>query len=173
MTFVTVGNGLHGFDRLMKTVEEMKLASLLDGEVIVQYGHSGIVPRGCTCVPFVTREEFNRLIRDASMVIAHAGGGTVGKCLLMGKKPVVVPRRKKFGEVVNDHQLDLVRELESRGRIYAAHDVAGLSDVVRFAMQQGTTQNPSSGNSEILNIVKHYFDALLEEKGIGLRRTPH
>lgn len=162
MIFVTVGNASQGFDRLMRVVEEMRLSGLLEGEVVVQHGHSAIVPRGCRSVSFVSRDQFDRLIRDASLVITHAGAGAVGKCLLSGKKPVVVPRRKSLGELVNDHQLELVRELESLGRIFAVHDIADLADIIRTARERGAVQTPSRGGSEVARIVKEYIDLLSE-----------
>ncbi|GAB4369601.1 MAG: PssE/Cps14G family polysaccharide biosynthesis glycosyltransferase [Deltaproteobacteria bacterium] len=160
MIFVAVGTTLQGFDRLMKAVEEMRKSGQLKGEVIVQHGHSSVVPAGCRSVPFVGREEFDRLIRDASLVITHAGAGAVGKCLLAGKKPVVVPRLKLYGEHVNDHQIELVRELDTRGRIYAVYDLDRLAEVVRTALEQGGNQPSSSGGSRVARIIGDYLDGI-------------
>ena len=37
--------------------------------------------------------------------------------LQVGKVPVVVPRQKKYGEHVNDHQLEFAQEVEKRKKI--------------------------------------------------------
>ena len=50
------------------------------------------------------------------------GAGLIGSCLQARKRPVVFPRRVAFGEIVNDHQLDLCREMQAQGRIHLAED---------------------------------------------------
>jgi len=167
LIFVTVGNSLQGFDRLMKEIDRLKDTGALHGEVVVQYGHSNFLPRGCKCVSSVSREEFKENIAKSSLVITHGGAGSIGKCLLSGKKPVVVPRRKIFGEVVNDHQLELVRELEHQGRIYAVYDIACLPDAVRGARERGVTQPPASAVTGVGVLVKNFLDRLADEKVAG------
>lgn len=80
---------------------------------------------------------------------------------------MVVPRRKEFGEIVNDHQFELVRELEAQGRIYAVYDIVTLPDVVRSAREQGAAQHHAIGGSRIAGIVKDYLDRLSEGKHEG------
>ncbi len=165
MIFVTVGHAARGFDRLMRAVEDMLEAGLLAGEVVVQYGHSRVVPRGCAAVDFMPRDAFDRHVGAASLVLTHGGAGSVGKCLRAGKKPVVVPRRAALGEIVNDHQLELVRELDAQGRIYAALDVADLPTAVQRALECGTTQPPSAGGSTVAALVRDFVDRLADARG--------
>jgi len=152
----------------MRAIEDSG-SSLFTGEdVFVQYGNSRVVPPNCMAVAFVSRDEFDHLIREASLVITHGGAGSIGKCLLAGKKPVLVPRRVAFGEVVNDHQLELVRELESQGRIYAVYDIASFPDVVRSAREQGGSQAPADRCSGVSAIVKVFLDRL--SAGMDVKR---
>jgi UDP-N-acetylglucosamine transferase subunit ALG13 len=166
LILVTVGNGEMGFDRLMRAVEEMK-SSVLNGEdTFVQYGNSRVVPSSCRAVAFVPRDEFDQIILQASLVITHGGAGSIGKCLLTGKKPVVVPRRKEFREIVNDHQFELVRELEGQGRIYAVYDIACLPGAVREARERGATQPLASSESGVSVLVKKFLDRLSSGKNV-------
>ena len=160
LIFVTVGNTVHGFDRLMAAIDTMATGEFLGETVFVQYGHSGLIPRGCTCVQSVSREVFRERIAEASMVITHGGAGSIGCCFQAGKKPIVVPRRKSFGEVVDDHQVDLVRVLAEQGRVYPVFDVAGLPSVVHTAKQMGAVQGTTPGKSSVGNIVKDFLDRL-------------
>lgn len=164
MIFVTVGNAVQGFDRLMEAVERANREGILGEEVVVQYGHSTVAPRGCRSIPFLTRDEFRTLIEDASLIITHAGAGTIGQCFKAGKKPLVVPRRKAYGEHVNDHQIELVRELESQGRVYAVHDLRSLPDIVRMARALGTRQSASGAEPRVLHIVRSYLENLCNER---------
>ena len=167
MIFVTVGNSGHGFDRLMRAVGEMTEGGLLGGEIVVQHGHSRVVPRGCLAVEFLPRDEFDRHVADASLVITHGGAGSVGKCLRAGKKPVVVPRLASFGEIVNDHQLELVRELAAQRRIYPAIGIADLPAAVERALDEGGTQLPSTGGSAVVALVGEFIDRLAAAKAIS------
>jgi exopolysaccharide biosynthesis glucuronosyltransferase PssE len=164
LIFVTVGNTRQGFDRLMKAVEGLKAAGLIEGEVLVQYGHSSHVPGNCTCVPFLDREEYRTAVEKASLVISHAGAGAIGACLQAGKKPVIVPREKAYGEHVNDHQIEIAKELGSAGRIYAVFEIEDLPSVVRSALQCGTGQSVSTAELRICGIVSAYLDGIILSK---------
>jgi UDP-N-acetylglucosamine transferase subunit ALG13 len=166
LILATVGNTEQGFDRLMRAVEEMISSVPNHEDVFIQYGNSRVVPSNCRAVAFVSRDEFDQLILQASLVITHGGAGSIGKCLLSGKRPVVVPRRKAFGEHVNDHQLELVRELESQGRIYAVYDIACLPGAVREARERGATQPLASSESGVSVLVKKFLDRLSSGKNV-------
>ena len=42
-------------------------------------------------------------------MVTHGGPSSFISVLERNKVPIVVPRRKKFGEHINDHQVDFVR----------------------------------------------------------------
>jgi UDP-N-acetylglucosamine transferase subunit ALG13 len=65
-------------------------------------------------VTYVDRSEFLKYIEESDIVITHAGIGIIGDCLNLGKIPIVIPRRSSFREHVDDHQVEIVRLLESR-----------------------------------------------------------
>ncbi|MBN4054814.1 hypothetical protein JYT87_03805, partial [Nitrospira defluvii] len=44
----------------------------------------------------------------------------------LGKTPIVMPRRKKYGEHINDHQVQLVQALAAEGRIIPAYEPEDL-----------------------------------------------
>ena len=46
------------------------------------------------------------LVREARIVVTHAGVGSILLALTNGKRPFVVPRLRAFGETVDDHQLE-------------------------------------------------------------------
>jgi UDP-N-acetylglucosamine transferase subunit ALG13 len=50
-----------------------------------------------------------------------------------GHTPIVVPRLKRFGEHVDDHQVHLIDELERLGKVIVVHDVADLPAAVADA----------------------------------------
>ena len=126
MILVTVGTARQPFDRMMIAVEEVLTACPPNGEeVIVQHGSSR-VPKVGTAHAFLPREQHERLVREASMVISHAGVGTIIICLRQGKRALVMPRRADHGEQANNHQIELAERLASQGFVFLAHDSAEL-----------------------------------------------
>jgi len=108
-----VGTHEQPFDRLLRAVDELPT----DQRRVVQTGHSAYAPDHCEAHAFLPFEEVKRLMSEASVVITHAGTGTVMLALSLGRKPVVVPRLRRFHEHVDDHQLQLVESLAEDGMV--------------------------------------------------------
>ncbi len=116
MIFVTVGTNEARFDRLLHGIAHLPI----DEELVVQHGHSSPIDSpNAELVDFLPFEGMVEAIRRARVVVTHAGVGSVMVALANGKRPVVVPRRKSFGEAVDDHQLQL-------GRRFAAAELVTL-----------------------------------------------
>jgi hypothetical protein len=66
--------------------------------------------------------------------VCHAGVGSALSALLVGKVPVLVPRRQKFGEHVDDHQVELAALLGDAGlAVVAEASDLTLADLERAA----------------------------------------
>jgi UDP-N-acetylglucosamine transferase subunit ALG13 len=135
MIFVTVGNSHHGSMRLLNAVEEMAASGAFSGErVLVQSGNNpDFKPMYCENRAFLSMDEFNEMIRTASLVICHAGAGTLSSVLRTGKTPVVVPRRLQYNEIVDDHQTELLEVFAGRRLLVPAYEVADLAAAIRDA----------------------------------------
>jgi len=57
--------------------------------------------------------------------------GTITMALENHKPLLVMPRLKKYGEVVNDHQVTIARKFEELGHILVAHTEEELPDKLR------------------------------------------
>jgi len=130
LIFVTIGMHTKGFDRLVKKMDE--IAGSIDEEVIIQTGGTSFNPQNAKWFDFATEEEIKELCRKASVVVTHAAMSILDGWE-QGKPVVVVPRLKKHGEVIDDHQLDFAKELEKEGRVVAIYDVNMLEDALKRA----------------------------------------
>lgn len=128
MIFVTTGTnaGAAPFDRLLREVAQISRRE----HVVVQHGASAIRPPGATCLDYVPFERFEQLVREARAVVTHAGVGSILVSLRNGKRPIVVPRCARFGEHVDDHQLELSRRLGALGIVTVVDDPARLEQVL-------------------------------------------
>jgi UDP-N-acetylglucosamine transferase subunit ALG13 len=71
---------------------------------------------------------------DADVIITHAGVGSALTALRAGKRAIYVPRRKRYDEHVDDHQVAMARELDSRGLVLAREaDEITLADLEEAA----------------------------------------
>ena len=62
-------------------------------------------PRNYDYKDFISQEEFLEYIKKADIVVTHGASGSIMKALNEGKKVIVVTRLEKYGEHINDHQI--------------------------------------------------------------------
>ncbi len=125
--FVTVGNALVPFDRLLGWVDDALAALAEPVTGVCQHGPSRVRPRGLEAREALSRSEFDAEMARADAVVCHGGVGTLWSALRAGHRPLVVPRRAGRGEIVNDHQLEIVEALEREGRIVRVESPAELA----------------------------------------------
>ncbi len=129
MIFVTVGTTHFQFDRLLSAVAALDTGD----ELVVQRGPSRVPLGSARVMDFLSFDELNDHVRQADTVITHAGVGSIMVALSQGKRPVVVPRLQRFGEAVDDHQVQVATQLDRSGRVRAVLDLADLGRAVTSA----------------------------------------
>lgn len=63
----------------------------------------------------VPAHELEQAMREADVVIAHAGTGTALTSLRMGKRPILVPRDSSHGQHIDNHQFQTAALLDKMG----------------------------------------------------------
>jgi UDP-N-acetylglucosamine--N-acetylmuramyl-(pentapeptide) pyrophosphoryl-undecaprenol N-acetylglucosamine transferase len=131
-TFVALGTHHQAFHRLLRIVDQAAAAGVLPRPVRAQTGASaGFVSAlpDSELRPWLPPEEMCSRIREAATVVAHGGAGIVASCLREGRRPLVLPRLRRFGEHVDDHQRQLVSKLAGLDLAVAIGDRIGPDDV--------------------------------------------
>ena len=131
--FVSVGTHPQQFDRLLKKLDELVGNGALKASVFAQTGNSTYQPKNFAFEKFVGETKYNSVLGKAEIVVSHGGAGTIINSLRSGKKLVVVPRLKKFGEHTNDHQLDLAKALEKQRKCLAVYNMKELGTTLAKA----------------------------------------
>lgn len=155
MIFVTVGTHTQGFDRLVKKADE--LARSLKEEVVIQRGNTAYEPSHASYFDFASRDEMQKAVEKARVIVSHGGAGSIIFALSAGKPVIVVPRLTGYGEHVNDHQLELARALEREGKVKAVYDVEELGAALK------ASKDASLINREkpvMLEVIKNYLIGL-------------
>ena len=101
----------YGFERLVRRLLEILPA---DADVLWQTGDTDVDGLGIVGHHAIPERDLTRAIREADVLVAHAGVGTALAALEVGKCPVLIPRRFAHGEHVDDHQTQIAGELASR-----------------------------------------------------------
>ena len=141
MIFVTVGTNEARFDRLLRAVAELPI----DEDLVIQHGHSSpIAPAHAELVEFMPFECMVETIRSARVVLTHAGVGSVMVALGNGKRPIVVPRLKMFGEAVDDHQLQLGHRFAEAGLVTLVEEAGRLDEALELEQGAATVVPASS-----------------------------
>jgi UDP-N-acetylglucosamine transferase subunit ALG13 len=159
MIFVTVGNHFQGFERLLEKVDEIALR--LPHEIVVQKGYSKYVPKNTKYFDFVPSNTALDYIRNSDLVVSHAGMGTIILCREHGTPILIFPRREKFGEHVNDHQLEIAQVLEKRGdpNTYIVYEESQLEEkIMEVAGKKETVDAGNRGRENLVRTIKDFIE---------------
>ncbi len=156
MILVTVGSSAFPFDRLLRAVDALER----NEELVVQHGASGLRPDGARCVEFLPFDDLAALVRQARVVVTHAGVGSILLALSNGKRPIVVPRRKSFGETVDDHQLECARRFGRDGLVTVVEDPALLAAAVAAASEPAAAPAEHVDVPLVLELKAYISDAV-------------
>lgn len=115
MIFVTVGTHEQPFNRLIQKVDELVRDGKIKEKVFMQIGFSTYIPRYCKWSKVIGYDEMTKYMQEADVIITHGGPATYMQVLQWGKQPIVVPRQAKYKEHVNDHQLDVTKQIQGKG----------------------------------------------------------
>jgi UDP-N-acetylglucosamine transferase subunit ALG13 len=126
MIFVTVGTDLP-FDRMMRVIDGWA-GDTGQKDIFAQIGETEWRPCHMGYSKFLEPPEFVRRFNSATIIIAHAGMGTILSALRYQKPILVMPRRASLGEQRNEHQLATAQRLAALGKISVAFDEASLRD---------------------------------------------
>ena len=164
MIFVTVGTHEQPFNRLVKKIDELKRDGVIKEDVIIQTGFSTYEPKYCQWSKLIPYQQMIKNVADARIVITHGGPASFIMPLQIGKTPIVVPRQYKYGEHVNDHQVEFASNVSERmGTIIDVEDIDKLSDIITnydqivAGMGHGMNSNNEKFNEELGKLVDKLF----------------
>lgn len=140
---------------LQKLCEEGKLSE----QIIVQSGYTQFTSPFFEIRPFLSPDALDELYDSASLIITHAGTGSIIKALKKNKKVIAIARLFKNGEHIDDHQLEILNEFASSGYILPWHEndsIEQLLDEIKYFEPKPYI----SKKRNIIEFLKTYIDNL-------------
>ncbi len=163
MIFVTVGTHEQPFDRLVEYMD--KWAAEHDEKVILQIGYSTYIPRTATWSKLYPYKKMLEFVDEARIVVTHGGPSSFIMPLQIGKTPIVVPRQRKYGEHINDHQLEFAKEVANRmGTIIVIEDVEKLGEVIENYDEMKKEGKNTSNNAKFNLALEKIVDGMFERE---------
>lgn len=159
--FVTVGSRPYPFDRLLKKLDELCEEGVIKGEMFAQTGTSTYQPKHYQYKDFISQDDFKEKVQWADIVVSHGASGSIMKALNAGKKVIAVTRLEKYGEHINDHQIQNNEAFAENRYVLAVYEMDFLGETFQ-KFYDGVDGTRPWHNSDPLSIVK-IIDRFIEE----------
>ena len=166
MILVLTGLERFPFNRLLAMIDEALRRGLLTPPVFAQAGTAADVPFGFPMERRVPPERLARLVREADLIITHAGVGSVVRSLNAGKPTIVVPRRRDLGEHIDDHQSAFADRMEKAGYVRVARTEEDFFRLLADSPAP-TLPSPRAHPSAAREALVSFFHLLLDRRETG------
>ena len=160
MILVMLGTQNNDFHRLLYEIEKNIENGNINEEVVVQAGFTKYKSDKMKIFSMTSKENLEDLIKRADLIITHAGVGSIEMSLEHNKKVIAVPRLKKYGEHVNDHQKDIEDEFNRKGLIMGINDVSELTFALKKIKKVIPKKYEKPKSDEIIYIIKTFIDKI-------------
>lgn len=161
MVLVLLGTQNNNFIRLLQAIQDNIDNKVIDEKVIVQSGFTEFDSKDMEIFNLIDKEQLSKLQDEADLIITHGGVGSIVSSLKKGKKVIVVPRLKKYGEHVNNHQLQIARRFEQEGYVKHVINLKNLGKVINSIQNFNPRKYNSnkSNKSNVISLIEDYIDS--------------
>lgn len=159
MIFVTLGSQKFQMNRLLEKLDELKEKGIIQDDIVAQCGASDYQVKNYTSLPFVDKEQFALNMEKADLVISHGGTGALVTALKKGKKVIAVPRLAKYGEHVDDHQLQICEVFSSKNYLSVCYEMDELENYYKN-IQDTKFNTFVSNNALFIEDIDNYLSSI-------------
>ena len=158
LILVTLGTQDKQFYRLLDAVQKQIDNKKIRDKVIVQAGFSSdYESKDMEIFDLIPIEEFEKIIEDCDLIITHGGVGTIINALKSNKKVIAAARLKKFGEHVNDHQLQIINNFTNSKYILNLENFDELDKVIEKSKKFKPKKYKSNVN-KFINLIQEEIE---------------
>ena len=183
MIFVSLGTQDKPFNRIIDYILKLKeeIKELEDIEIVFQIGQTKLSEekkskieklnekiknkedKNITVFNMLKPEEMKKYIINSSIVITHAGVGTIMECIENNKDIIVLPRKEENGEHVNNHQEEIAFEMEKNGLLYKVDTYEKMKEIVIELIKNSNNNKEKkyiSNNEKFNDMLIDYLESI-------------
>lgn len=191
MIFVSLGTQDKPFNRIIDYILKLKeeIKELEDIEIIFQIGQTKLSEeekskieklnektnekkvsekinkeeKNITVFNMLKPEEMKKYIINSSIVITHAGVGTIMECIEHNKDIIVLPRKEENGEHVNNHQEEIAFEMQKNGLLYKVDTYEKMQEIVIELIKNSNNKKEKkyiSNNEKFNDMLIDYLESI-------------
>lgn len=151
--FIPLGTQKFPFNRLVSAMNRLVERGIYKPEEIVMQSATYDVLPVFTYHRLIPLNQFNEQIESAELIITHSGVNSIITCMKMKKPLLIVPRLKKYGEHVDDHQKEIAEVMRRKYGVTVAEDLENIEESIKKA--KAVAYKPwESHNAELINFLK-------------------
>lgn len=158
MIIILLGTQNYSFSRLLEEVQRCIDSGVINEEVIVQAGGTKFSSAQMELFTLIEQDKLTDLMKKADIIITHGGVGSIVSGIKLHKKVIAVPRRQKYGEVANDHQIQIIETFSKEGFIIGLHDVSELESALKN-INFFEPKALKSNTENIINIISEFVNS--------------
>ena len=159
MILILLGTQDKPFKRLLKTVDKAINDGFIKEEVIAQVGFTKYDSPNIKTFDLIPKDEYEKIISEADLIITHAGVGSILTGLKKDKKVIAAARLKEYGEHTNNHQQEILNEFYKKGYILKLENFADLPKILEKA-KKFKPKKYTSNNEKFIKMIENYIDDL-------------
>ena len=191
MIFVSLGTQDKPFNRIIDYILKLKeeIKELEDIEIVFQIGQTKLSEeekskieklnektnekkvsekinkeeKNITVFNMLKPEEMKKYIINSSIVITHAGVGTIMECIEHNKDIIVLPRKEENGEHVNNHQEEIAFEMQKNGLLYKVDTYEKMQEIVIELIKNSNNKKEKkyiSNNEKFNDMLIDYLESI-------------
>lgn len=161
MILVLLGTQNNSFHRLLEEIEKNIENGNITEEVVVQAGYTKFEPstkkQQIKIFNTVPKDELEKMIEKANIVISHGGVGSMITANQKGKKVIAVPRYKMYHEHVNDHQLKTIEIFGKRNYVLPTKNVQDLERALKDIKDFVPVVYEKDERSKVIQIIEDFI----------------
>ena len=160
LILVTVGTEKFPFNRLMEWIDNLiqqNLIQLNQEQIVIQYGSCTVTPRRTNNFSVLPSEEFENILAQARLIIAHCGEGTIDLLSHIKKPFILVPRNSQYREHVDNHQMELADELAKQG-VSIANSYQDLAEFLANPKLVPINHSPTEYYTQVSSLLEEQFE---------------
>ena len=157
MILVLLGTQNNNFNRLLEEIEKNIEDGTIKEKVIVQAGYTKFESNKMKIIDLMSKEQLEKFQDEANLIITHGVVGSIISSIEKRKKVIAVPRMHEYGEHVNNHQKEIVKDFNDKGYIIGIEKVEDLKQAIE-KIKDFEPKKYQPNNEKMLKIIEEFID---------------